>query len=203
VPELQEAKILIVDDDIRNIYSLTSVLESYGVDVLHAERGRDGIVILEQTENVDARLIDIMMPEMDGYETMQRIRAIRHRRGAADRGDRQGDEGRPAEVPRRRRVRLYRQAGGHRSAAGAAARLDRAGIAADAGGDAPRLIVPARRNNDGRSQLRTVGAAQEGQASLSRRPPAPRSRAPRCWWSTTMSAICSPSARCWAIWPTS
>jgi CheY-like chemotaxis protein len=49
VPELQGAKILIVDDDIRNIYSLTSVLESYGVDVLHAERGRDGIVILEQT----------------------------------------------------------------------------------------------------------------------------------------------------------
>jgi CheY-like chemotaxis protein len=75
VPELRGAKILIVDDDIRNIYSLTSVLESYGVDVLHAERGRDGIVILEQTDNVDAALIDIMMPEMDGYETMQRIRA--------------------------------------------------------------------------------------------------------------------------------
>jgi HAMP domain-containing protein/signal transduction histidine kinase/DNA-binding response OmpR family regulator len=75
VPELIGAKILIVDDDIRNIYSLTSVLESYGVDVLHAERGRDGILILEQTPGVDAALIDIMMPEMDGYETMQTIRA--------------------------------------------------------------------------------------------------------------------------------
>ena len=49
LPELAGAKILIVDDDIRNIYSLTSVLESYDVEVLHAERGRDGILILEQT----------------------------------------------------------------------------------------------------------------------------------------------------------
>ncbi|HKT16124.1 MAG TPA: response regulator, partial [Allosphingosinicella sp.] len=75
VPELAGAKILIVDDDIRNIYSLTSVLESYDVEVLHAERGRDGIFILEQTPGVDVALIDIMMPEMDGYETMQQIRA--------------------------------------------------------------------------------------------------------------------------------
>ncbi|TMJ17213.1 MAG: response regulator, partial [Alphaproteobacteria bacterium] len=74
VPELAGAKILIVDDDIRNIYSLTSVLESYGVEVLHAERGKDGIVILEQTPGIDIGLIDIMMPEMDGYETMQQIR---------------------------------------------------------------------------------------------------------------------------------
>jgi signal transduction histidine kinase/CheY-like chemotaxis protein/HAMP domain-containing protein len=74
VPELAGAKMLIVDDDIRNIYSLTSVLESYGVEVLHAERGQDGIVILEQTPGIDLALIDIMMPEMDGYETMQQIR---------------------------------------------------------------------------------------------------------------------------------
>jgi CheY-like chemotaxis protein len=74
VPELADAKILIVDDDIRNIYSLTSVLESYGVEVLHAEGGKDGIVILEQTPGIDIALIDIMMPEMDGYETMQQIR---------------------------------------------------------------------------------------------------------------------------------
>jgi HAMP domain-containing protein/signal transduction histidine kinase/DNA-binding response OmpR family regulator len=75
VPELKGAKILIVDDDIRNIYSLTSVLESYEVEVLHAERGRDGIRILEETPDIDIGLIDIMMPEMDGYETMQHIRA--------------------------------------------------------------------------------------------------------------------------------
>ncbi|MES2042262.1 MAG: HAMP domain-containing protein [Pseudomonadota bacterium] len=74
VPELEGAKILIVDDDIRNIYSLTSVLESHGVEVVHAERGRDGILILQQTPDIDVALIDIMMPEMDGYETMQQIR---------------------------------------------------------------------------------------------------------------------------------
>jgi CheY-like chemotaxis protein len=74
IPELAGAKVLIVDDDIRNIFSLTSVLESHDVEVLHAERGKDGILILEQTPGVDVGLIDIMMPEMDGYETMQEIR---------------------------------------------------------------------------------------------------------------------------------
>jgi HAMP domain-containing protein/signal transduction histidine kinase/CheY-like chemotaxis protein len=74
VPELAGAKVLIVDDDIRNIFSLTSVLESHDVEVLHAEGGKDGILILEQTPGVDVALIDIMMPEMDGYETMQQIR---------------------------------------------------------------------------------------------------------------------------------
>jgi CheY-like chemotaxis protein len=74
VPELAGAKILIVDDDIRNIFSLTSVLESHDVEVLHAERGKDGILILEQTPDVDVALIDIMMPDMDGYETMRQIR---------------------------------------------------------------------------------------------------------------------------------
>ncbi|WP_262984760.1 serine hydrolase [Sphingomonas daechungensis] len=66
---------MIVDDDIRNIFSLTSVLESHDVEVLHAERGKDGILILEQTPDVDVALIDIMMPEMDGYETMRQIRS--------------------------------------------------------------------------------------------------------------------------------
>jgi len=75
VDELRGSKVLIVDDDIRNIYSLTSVLETYGVEVLHAERGRDGITILENTPDINVALIDIMMPEMDGYETMQHIRA--------------------------------------------------------------------------------------------------------------------------------
>jgi CheY-like chemotaxis protein len=74
IPELAGAKVLIVDDDIRNIFSLTSVLENHDVEVLHAERGKDGILILEQTPGVDVALIDIMMPEMDGYETMRQIR---------------------------------------------------------------------------------------------------------------------------------
>jgi CheY-like chemotaxis protein len=76
VPELAGAKVLIVDDDIRNIFSLTSVLENHDVEVLHAERGKDGILILEQVPGVDVALIDIMMPEMDGYETMQEIRRL-------------------------------------------------------------------------------------------------------------------------------
>jgi signal transduction histidine kinase/DNA-binding response OmpR family regulator/HAMP domain-containing protein len=71
---LAGAKVLIVDDDIRNIFSLTSVLESYDVEVLHAERGKEGIRILDETPDVDVALIDIMMPEMDGYQTMQKIR---------------------------------------------------------------------------------------------------------------------------------
>ena len=75
VPELAGATILVVDDDIRNIYSLTSVLESYDATVLHAERGREGISILEQNPAIDVALIDIMMPEMDGYETMRQIRS--------------------------------------------------------------------------------------------------------------------------------
>jgi len=74
VPELAGAKVLIVDDDIRNIFSLTSVLESHDVEVLHAERGKDGILILEQTPDIDVALIDIMMPDMDGYETMRQVR---------------------------------------------------------------------------------------------------------------------------------
>jgi HAMP domain-containing protein/signal transduction histidine kinase/CheY-like chemotaxis protein len=72
--ELSGAKVLIVDDDIRNIYSLTSVLESYGVSVVNAERGREGIRILDQNDDIDVALIDIMMPEMDGYQTMREIR---------------------------------------------------------------------------------------------------------------------------------
>ena len=76
VPELAGAKVVIVDDDIRNIFSLTSVLESHDVEVLHAERGKDGILILEQTPGVDVALIDIMMPDMDGYETMREIRRL-------------------------------------------------------------------------------------------------------------------------------
>ena len=75
VPELAGSRILIIDDDIRNIYSLTSVLEAHDVKVLHAERGAEGISILETAADVDIALVDIMMPEMDGYETMRRIRS--------------------------------------------------------------------------------------------------------------------------------
>ncbi|MDB5623126.1 MAG: putative sensory histidine kinase, partial [Devosia sp.] len=72
--DLAGTKVLIVDDDIRNIYSLTSLLETCGIEVLHAEGGREGIEILQRNTDVHVALVDIMMPEMDGYETMGEIR---------------------------------------------------------------------------------------------------------------------------------
>jgi len=67
-------KVLVVDDDMRNIFALSSVLERRGMAVLTAETGREAIEILESTPNVAIVLMDIMMPEMDGYATMQVIR---------------------------------------------------------------------------------------------------------------------------------
>jgi signal transduction histidine kinase len=69
-------KVLIVDDDIRNVFALTSVLEQYGLTVLYAENGREGIEVLEQHEDVAVVLMDIMMPEMDGYATTAAIRRM-------------------------------------------------------------------------------------------------------------------------------
>jgi CheY-like chemotaxis protein len=67
--------VLLVDDDARNIFALSSVLERRGMNVLTATTGREAIASLEETPNVSIVLMDIMMPEMDGYETMQAIRA--------------------------------------------------------------------------------------------------------------------------------
>jgi CheY-like chemotaxis protein/two-component sensor histidine kinase len=67
-------KVLVVDDDVRNIFALTSVLEAQGLQVVYAENGRDGISVLERNPDVDVVLMDVMMPEMDGYETMRAIR---------------------------------------------------------------------------------------------------------------------------------
>ncbi|HEY9301188.1 MAG TPA: response regulator, partial [Phormidium sp.] len=75
-PILMGKKVLIVDDDVRNIFALTSMLESYRMQVIYAENGRDGISVLQNHPDVDLVLMDIMMPEMDGYETMQAIRQI-------------------------------------------------------------------------------------------------------------------------------
>jgi signal transduction histidine kinase/CheY-like chemotaxis protein len=69
-------KVLIVDDDVRNIFALTSVLEAFGMTTLFAENGRDGIAMLKQHPEVDLVLMDVMMPGMSGYEAMQAIRAI-------------------------------------------------------------------------------------------------------------------------------
>jgi CheY-like chemotaxis protein len=69
-------KVLIVDDDIRNVFALTSVLEQHGLQVLYAENGREGIEVLEQHDDVTVVLMDIMMPEMDGYATTAAIRKM-------------------------------------------------------------------------------------------------------------------------------
>jgi HAMP domain-containing protein/CheY-like chemotaxis protein len=67
-------KVLVVDDDVRNIFALSSVLERRGMSVLTAGTGREAIGIIESTPDLGIVLMDIMMPEMDGYETMQVIR---------------------------------------------------------------------------------------------------------------------------------
>jgi len=68
-------RVLVVDDDVRNIFALSSVLERRGMVVVTASTGREAIATLESTPNVAIVLMDVMMPEMDGYETMQAIRA--------------------------------------------------------------------------------------------------------------------------------
>jgi len=72
---LQARKVLVVDDDIRNIFALNSVLERHKMEVISATNGQDAITMLEQTDDLALVLMDIMMPEMDGYETMRRIRS--------------------------------------------------------------------------------------------------------------------------------
>jgi CheY-like chemotaxis protein len=69
-------KVLIVDDDMRNIFALSTVLEDHEMQVVSADNGRDAIRILQHEMDVDIVLMDIMMPEMDGMETMREIRKL-------------------------------------------------------------------------------------------------------------------------------
>jgi CheY-like chemotaxis protein len=73
---LRGRKVLVVDDDARNIFALTSLLENHEVDVISATNGRHAIELIEQTPDLSMVLMDIMMPEMDGYTTMREIRSV-------------------------------------------------------------------------------------------------------------------------------
>jgi len=71
---LQHRKVLVVDDDARNIFALTTLLENHEMEVLSATNGRQAIEIIQNMPDLSAVLMDIMMPEMDGYQTMREIR---------------------------------------------------------------------------------------------------------------------------------
>jgi len=71
---LEGKRVLLADDDVRNLFALTCVLEIQGMQVVTAENGREALVRLAEMDDIDIVLMDIMMPEMDGYQTMQEIR---------------------------------------------------------------------------------------------------------------------------------
>ncbi len=72
---LKNKKVLIVDDDTRNVFALATVLEDNDMEVVCGQNGKEGIALLEEEDDIDLILMDIMMPEMDGYEAMRKIRA--------------------------------------------------------------------------------------------------------------------------------
>jgi CheY-like chemotaxis protein len=71
---LSQKKVLVVDDDVRNLFALTTAFERYNINTITAESGQEAMQILEDNHDIDIVLMDIMMPEMDGYETTQKIR---------------------------------------------------------------------------------------------------------------------------------
>ena len=73
---LRGRKVLVVDDDARNIFALTSLLENQEMEVISATNGRQAIELIQNTPDLSIVLMDIMMPEMDGYETMREIRNV-------------------------------------------------------------------------------------------------------------------------------
>jgi two-component system chemotaxis sensor kinase CheA len=74
--QLAGKSILLVDDDMRNIYVLITALETYGMQVVFAENGQEAIDLLERTPMIDLILMDIMMPTMDGFEAIKKIRDL-------------------------------------------------------------------------------------------------------------------------------
>jgi CheY-like chemotaxis protein len=75
-PLLRGKKVLIVDDDVRNVFAVTALLEAHGLTAVYAENGRRGLELLATTPGVDLVLMDVMMPELDGYDTIRIMRQL-------------------------------------------------------------------------------------------------------------------------------
>ena len=113
---LKSKTVLIADDDVRNIFSLTKALEQHKMKVFTAMDGKEALSIAEDNP-VDIVLMDMMMPEMDGYEAITRIRRKSPAASPAHpRRHRQGHDRRPGEMYPGRSFRLYFQTCGYRSA---------------------------------------------------------------------------------------
>jgi CheY-like chemotaxis protein len=80
-PLLSGRKVLVVDDDIRNIFALTAMLERQGMSVISVDNGMDAIRVVHEVPDIDIALVDVMMPELDGYATMRRMRELPHFKG--------------------------------------------------------------------------------------------------------------------------
>ena len=70
-------KVLIIDDDIRNIFALAGALEEHGLRVVDAESGKSGLDLLQREPHIDAVLMDIMMPDLDGFDSIRMIRSLK------------------------------------------------------------------------------------------------------------------------------
>ena len=164
VPGLAGATVLIVDDDVRNVFALTSALELHGLTVLYADNGATGIRLLTEHPEVDVVLMDTMMPDLDGNETTRLIRELPRRPGAAGGvPHREGHARRPGGEPRRGRHRVRHEARRPRRAARPHGQLGHAAAPSPPGAPMtgrPRVLAV----DDRRENLLALQAILEGLA---------------------------------------